>query len=410
MAEIDGSEGQGAAQGQRWFKRIPAQSAVAQPITRSDAVGGFTGRLRGLVIFGALVCMVSTSEIQAQERVVVSSRQHCPRCRVELTRVARLGHPGDPRSVGGSVVVARDSRGRYYVSTAFHPGEILVYDSRGKYLRSVGRPGRGPQEFRRIFFMAVSAGDTLHVFDVGNRGHSILSPSYQVVRSNSIPGIVYDALVEENGTVILQAPVPRPETVGFPVHVVSPGGRILRSLGAADGRAYRESDPGSEYRPLGHAGRGRIWISHLNRYEVELWSTQGRHLKTFARDASWFRPWNTAPERSPVESRPRPAVVDVRQDREARLWVITSVADRNWKRGRVAGSGEEAKVPPVTEMDRYFDTLVEVIDIRTGRLLKTARLPYRPFKFLSGDLVFRAVEDASGHTYVDILRVRLLTS
>ncbi len=57
----------------------------------------------------------------------------------------------------------KDSDGRFYVFDEGSP-RIVVFDSTGQYLRSIGRYGDGPGEFRRPHLQSLN-GDILEVFD-----------------------------------------------------------------------------------------------------------------------------------------------------------------------------------------------------------------------------------------------------
>ena len=85
--------------------------------------------------------------------------------RWSLQRVATIDPSADSVFDHITTVLA-DERGEIYVSTEGSAG-IHVYDSLGKPLRVLGRPGAGPGEFRRKYSIAW-AGDTIAVYDAGN--------------------------------------------------------------------------------------------------------------------------------------------------------------------------------------------------------------------------------------------------
>ncbi len=313
-----------------------------------------------------------------------------------------LGSASGSGPIGHPATVALDSRGRFYVASARQDGRILVFDRSGRFLESIGRKGSRPGEFEGIVHLQVSRGDTLHVFEAGNQRHTVLSPSRRLVRTSRVPGRVYGALVEGNGSVLVQSPVPTPARVGLPVHLIGKDGEILRSFAGGRG-AYDRENPDHHFRPLARAGRDHLWLAHLNRYEVELWDVEGRLLRTLVRDAAWFRPWDRPAPGAPFAARPKPAIVSIREDPQGRLWIVASVADTNWKKGRVGHGGGR----PVEEMTRRFDTVVEVIDPETGHLLASARDPGIPPTFITADLVFRPVESRDGGARIEVWQVRL---
>ena len=54
---------------------------------------------------------------------------------------------------------------------------VVLADSSGRLLRSVGRAGRGPLEFLRLDGLSRWAGDSVFVWDFGTRRYSVFSPS-----------------------------------------------------------------------------------------------------------------------------------------------------------------------------------------------------------------------------------------
>lgn len=340
----------------------------------------------------------------AQPRVRIADQPACPRCGIALTRVAVLGRPGDPVGVGSSASVVLDSRGRYYAGPNDVDGLVNVYAATGRFLRTLGRPGRGPGELFRVSALAMSPGDSLHVFDFGNLRQTVFTPEGRVARTAHVPGTVYTAIPRPNGEIIAQFHVPSRPLAGYTVHRLDRNGRFLRSFAELRG-GYRPSDWTASFRPLAAAVDGSVWVAYPNRYEVELWSGDGRLRRTLVRDASWFRPWSAASNRDPRRQRPQPGVVGIRQDAAGRLWVSMRIADPRWAPAP-RRAGEEGRILPA-EADRLFDTLFEVIDPASGRVITRARNPGTPLAFITNDLVYRLVERADGSVGAEVLRVQL---
>jgi hypothetical protein len=60
-----------------------------------------------------------------------------------------IGSTGDPFGIDFfGTTMAQADNGDFWVASAVNPGEIGIFDSRGTYLRTFGRRGRGPGEFR----------------------------------------------------------------------------------------------------------------------------------------------------------------------------------------------------------------------------------------------------------------------
>lgn len=79
------------------------------------------------------------------------------------------------------MAVARLSDGSIAVAN-MGSHEVRFYNAAGRHLHSAGGEGSGPGEFRAISYMRTLAGDTLLVFDFGNRRLSLLAPDGTHVR------------------------------------------------------------------------------------------------------------------------------------------------------------------------------------------------------------------------------------
>ena len=64
-------------------------------------------------------------------------------------------------------------------------GELRWFDARGRHVRTVGRRGAGPGEFRHIGMVARGLGDTLIVEDMSNSRLTFIAPGGDIVRSVS---------------------------------------------------------------------------------------------------------------------------------------------------------------------------------------------------------------------------------
>jgi len=135
-----------------------------------------------LLMVAVSACRVTTDELQVSESgqydnctVLVSDtndsadrREDGLPCVLRLTptgvslRADRDGAYPDPGSF-----LSRTSDGRFVTNSTSHPGILLIWNSKGEYVRSLGSPGRGPGEF---------SGNAILAFDV---------PSDTIVSYNS---------------------------------------------------------------------------------------------------------------------------------------------------------------------------------------------------------------------------------
>ncbi|HEU0052773.1 MAG TPA: hypothetical protein VFQ39_06335 [Longimicrobium sp.] len=320
--------------------------------------------------------------------------------------MAVLGRQGDAAGLETFATVVRDGRGRYFAGPNDVDGRINVYEASGRFLRTLGRPGAGPGEFQRISSLAVSPGDSLFVFDVGNVRLTAFTPELRLARTVTVPGEVHHALPRPDGGVIVQTHLASHDLAGFTVHRLDPAGRFLRSFGEVRG-GYRPGDWTIGLRPLAPGAGGTLWLAYGTRYEIEQWSLDGGLRRTLSREARWFQPWSGTDTRDPRTQRPPPAISSIHQDAAGRLWVSLRVADARWRPVPRPSRGEGGLIGPA-EADRLFDSLIEVIDPAIGRVVARARNPGAPVSFLGGDLAYRRIAHPDGTLGAEILRVRLV--
>lgn len=80
----------------------------------------------------------------AQQRVSIPTKPLCTSCRIEFEHVARIGSFDGPDAIGQPQGMVRDSRGRLYLMQSPGSYQIVVFDSTGDFLRTIGRLGEGP--------------------------------------------------------------------------------------------------------------------------------------------------------------------------------------------------------------------------------------------------------------------------
>jgi hypothetical protein len=184
--------------------------------------------------------------------------------------------------------VAQDSRARFYVTTPQQgPEAPFVYESDGRFLQRLGREGEGPGEYEYPGTMLVTRGDTIHVLDQRARRLTVLSPSFEVVRT--VPGMP--------GTgAILQLPnghyVVNNAHTGHPLRLLDKSGRALRGFGEGS----EVMDPYSGWRngrALALSRRGGFWSAvRLSRHIIEHRTEDGLKTLEIKPQSDWHFPFD----------------------------------------------------------------------------------------------------------------------
>jgi hypothetical protein len=371
---------------------------------------GVTGLIVYRFLCGAFIAADVASGQSAPVRV--SSTQTCARCRIELDRIAVLGASTDRALPARIVHVSQTSRGEIVVGPSSERTQFLVYDEKGRLVRVVGRRGDGPGEYRDIKSVVVGRGDTVYVVDRGSGRITVLAPDYSLVRTVSFPAAAstHSLIPTARGDFVVQADIRTPELVGLPIHIVDRDGGILRSLGNARptlrvGEGFQASG-----RHVALAADGSVWAARIPEYSVALWSRSGQQVAELERDAAWF------PRRAPGTParidmvRPEPTLNGIRLDDEGRLWAVSTLADARWKATAPRmPSGKEGGVVDLGDIDRYVDTVIEVIDPRAGKLVAQRRFDQAIGGFTNGgNLLMSFRERPDGVVAIEVWRPRLV--
>jgi hypothetical protein len=353
--------------------------------------------------------------------VEIPSRPSCPKCRIELIKLFTLGGATDTTHFETlSLRAIQDSRGRIYVGP-IRWTSILVFDSTGQRLGSIGRPGKGPGEFDVITDFVVGNADSLHVLDLFGVRATILEPEFhKYVRVTEILDHQrQNPVVMPSGEMV--AFVSFPGDTGIVLH--SPQGKVLRRFGVVmppDGTRERVegSHTATYLRWLSLADSTRIWMARPGLYRIERWNIRGGIDLALERSPVWWRgeTEGTVP-RYYREQKPKPLLFGIYQDSERRLWVTVRVPKADWKQLDPIGTDDRCRRTDTAlkcrSVDReradYLDTMIEILDPATGKLITSQRFPYlfSGQGIQQGGLVTIEEENADGVLYWHIYRLRL---
>ncbi len=289
-----------------------------------------------------------------------------------------------------------DSRGYSYIVSYEAKSSVVVFDRSGNYVRTIGRRGSGPGEYRAIGHIGVAPGDTLWLFDQGHGRVSIISPAWQFVRSWDLPGGILSSAPLGYDLIAFSGRVTTSAALGQPVHIAARStGKVVRSFGL-DTELFRPDMYYSFQRYIAASKSGGVWIGHHTRYVVEQWDTIGRRLKKLQRDANWFPPYER--QRQMTRETPEfPGLIGIREPIAGQLWVLVRVNEPRWYRG-LGGkkNSSEGQYYPIQDGDRVFGSRVEVIDTRNGVLLASIETDEHFFAFLNDSTIASYREDDGG--------------
>ncbi len=347
------------------------------------------------VLHFALAVHCATAEcLRAQEPERVSGEVTCAECVITLDTVVTIGGLDGP---GLDVIsmfsdVAVDQRGRILV---WSEAEISVFDSTGSYLRTVGRRGEGPGEYRSISHIDVGP-RYIHVFD-RHEGRTMLDHDFEVVRTDRFPGQVLSAAVLGDDVVVFIADVPTSASVAHVFRMLLPSGKMT-SYGY-DGAVHSPELMTLATTKTAVTGKDdTVWavpreINRLVRWDLVPEPKMGR---VFDRRVPEFDEGGDAFAPASVGS----AMMDDRG-----LWLVWHTADPDWT-GQLPSY--ENLTPSSIDIDQLRDSWLDLVDPHTGRTIARYHQDDALGGFAGGSgCVVDYEETDAGVPYLHILEPRL---
>lgn len=363
-------------------------SPMSDPVSRLRAV------LKAVVVISSvsLTSCDSDRRTDAEQDMLQSSETGA----IEIRPVNFVPSP-DSVGFGGLDFnrISLSSDGTVWVSPWVAPFALLRVG--GNEVRSLTRRGQGPREFVRIGVLESGPNDTLHV--LGFDKISLFAPNGDFVRTSPVPVLAgHGMTVLSDGSYVILG---SGRGASLPIHVISADGVELRTL--APPESLRNTGRGGPTTIAASSEPGAFWVADRNGYEVHLMDVEGRVLRTIARDVDWFPEWTEW--QAPFEDPPLPRLFSVQEDHLGRLWVMLSVAATDFQPlpGSLESAGAGAN-DPMGNPNPSFDTVIDVLDARTGELIATRRFSALIVEFLprqhiaipeiepDGDQAFRIVQ------------------
>ena len=346
--------------------------------------------------------------LAGQGRVyTIPDQPACPRCSIEVQHTVSLDTKNDSVLLDGAPVVVRaDGRGRYWVIAPGLPP--MVFDPAGRFLRSIGAIGSGPQEFLMPGDIIPLAGDSVLVLDGGTQRASVVGPSFSFSRTIHLTETLPPATsLAWPHRVVMAGMITSADGIGWPLHFVDFSGltaQVVRSFGSATG----ELRPGEEFQLRQQTALSRrqgFWAAPESQYRLTLWSQEGEAVQSFVRTPPWFSGKSSFGLGTP-RSPPPPAIVGFTEDRGGLLWVFVRVPAPTWRDAWPEISGPEIPTKLI-RYDRLFKTMVEVIDPVRRQVVATRLLENWTVTVLSGPRAVAYSTDLEGYPSISVLTLGL---
>ena len=176
--------------------------------------------------------------------------------------------------------------------------------------------------------------------------------------------------------------------------------------------------------PLGFAigPANTVWTWEPTEYRLDAWSLDGQAQDQVRREASWFpalledRAGNSgSPDRPPD-----PYLAALRVDARSEFWAFSGVPAPGWREAwtpemrealtsnpggqRIRGARSTSR----PEKFQLYQTLLEIIDVRAGKVMTRQRLPGYVVDAFPDGRVALYHEDEGGVPYIDVVSLKVV--
>ena len=344
----------------------------------------------------------------------------CARCSIVRIPVATLGSRTDSVLLGPGSILARDSRGRFYASSATRNGaQIAIFDSVGRQVSSFGKTGQGPGELRGVDALQIGGGDTLYV-----RFHNtvdVFAPVGRFVRRMTLAGVngLSDVMPLAGQGLLISARFVGPDLpTGFrnTFQIMDEAGNPAGGFGAEDVRCAKC------FSKIFAPSRNRSSVLAVGRYTYQVEERDlatGRLVRQLMVRPPWFIE-NADPGSVTGLARRPSRIMGIAPDTAGLVWITAIAAASDWKpyagtppvtrNGAVFSSMVENDTAFVNHMQRSLAMIVEAVDLSGGKVVSSMRTNGDSFVLMDDGTAYDWVEDADGYVRLLVWRFALRAS
>jgi hypothetical protein len=204
-----------------------------------------------------------------------------------------VGRPADAGRVEfGSVAgVAADDTGRIFVADV-RLQTVHVLDAAGRPLRTIGRGGEGPGEFRLPMRVAVGPAGHLFVYDAFNGRVSQFDRTYQLVKTVLLATrLNVRTFLVTDTSIVVSGVDPSPRGSTSVIHEFSlTDGRLLRSFGDLHVVRSAELARRASAGPLVRTNDGSLWYASPGPYRIDQFRADGGLVLRVLRPNGFLEP------------------------------------------------------------------------------------------------------------------------
>lgn len=328
----------------------------------------------------------------------------CSDC-IGVERVAVIGDSTADGFVVETHSATQDSAGRYWLGQR---ERIKVFGPTGNWIKTIGRPGRGPFEFVMAKPVYTDAKGRVHVVDPGNAREAVYADNFSPQMERRLPsGDPFDLVAIDDGEAYVMNMWLRSATgAGLAFHLVR-GGDVIRSFGAPD-----DGEMASAFTSQRHVAvdtGGRLFAAERFSFDIVARNPAGGMILRLTGPVL-----NAKPVRAglyDLTENPVPnEIVAIRADRHARLWVVSRRIRSDWTSYMTQTVFPDGTVglvlKPGATVDSLAYTRLEVVDLHKRRVVARLDQHGNLTEFIGDDLLLQNSTDQDGVPHVLVWRVK----
>ena len=287
----------------------------------------------------------------------------CLTCRIVASHLVSFGDEMNaPKQIAQ---ITKGPTDHYFVSQTYMEGTVAVYDTAGRLSSVIGRKGQGPGEIGYVWTMAATK-DGVYLVDLWNHRLNFVNGSLELSDSWPLKFSVKQFEVLPDGR-LLAAFDRRTGPTPASFHYLSNSGEYLGAVLPAQFHSdeVRQATLGEKVATA--ASDGTIIIADAANYAFSL-VRGGSVSDRVESPVNWFEAYSQPPSDDLALV---PRIVDVSVDAENRAWFLITVPNPSY----VAPpnlrelSDRETGATPMFELNKMYDTAIEVWDLSTRELL-----------------------------------------
>ena len=294
--------------------------------------------------------------------------------------------------------VAKDARGRFLVAPVVTPGTIAVFDSAGSFVKSLGRSGDGPGEFREVSAIQQGSADSILVLDSNGR-ITVVDPELELSRTVQLQARgTISAIAAAGPETVFAATLLMDRSVAERITVVDlESGSVIGEAGGSLPGDTMEAN----YRSLARDESGTVWAGRGDARELDGLDPSGNLIQRFP-----LSPGPGPCGQNVAEGTTPPRLLQVGSSASGLIWLML------WQRlptepEPAPASGGAIRKLDVSEMQRMNAVWVEGFDPETGQTILCHEFgELVPAGFAGADLVYTLRNDEAGNMKIELYRMQ----